>query len=38
MKNENITTGCDASNYCPGNNVKRAQMAAFLNRAFLGMP
>jgi hypothetical protein len=38
MKDDNITTGCDAGNYCPENNVTRAQMGAFLGRAFLGMP
>jgi hypothetical protein len=27
-----ITAGCDATHYCPGDNVTRAQMAAFLNR------
>jgi hypothetical protein len=32
-----ITTGFDTSNYCPGNNVTRAQMGAFLGRAFLSM-
>jgi streptogramin lyase len=32
-----ITTGCGGGNYCPSNNVTRAQMAAFLSRAFLGM-
>ena len=33
-----ITQGCAAGMYCPGNNVLRDQMAAFLGRAFLGMP
>ncbi len=28
-----ITTGCDTSNFCPDDNVTRAQMAAFLARA-----
>jgi M6 family metalloprotease-like protein len=32
-----ITQGCAAGLYCPGNNVLRDQMAAFLARAFLGM-
>jgi hypothetical protein len=27
-----ITTGCSATNYCPGNAVTRGQMAQFLNR------
>jgi hypothetical protein len=33
-----ITTGCTATEYCRFNNVTRAAMAAFLARAFLGMP
>jgi uncharacterized repeat protein (TIGR01451 family) len=32
-----ITTGCGENNYCPNDDVSRAQMAAFLARAFLGM-
>ena len=32
----NITQGCGAGIYCPSNNVLRDQMAAFLDRAFLG--
>ena len=32
-----ITQGCGNGNYCPGANVSREQMAAFLARAFLGM-
>ena len=32
-----ITQGCGNGNYCPGNEVNREQMAAFLARAFLGM-
>jgi len=32
-----ITQGCGNGNYCPGNEVTREQMAAFLARAFLGM-
>ncbi len=32
-----ITKGCGGGNYCPNNNVTRAEMAAFLARAFLGM-
>jgi hypothetical protein len=34
----NITQGCAAGTYCPSNDVLRDQMAAFLARAFLGMP
>jgi hypothetical protein len=34
LKAEGITTGCTAENYCPEQNVTRAQMAAFLVRAF----
>jgi len=32
-----ITQGCSSGSYCPGNEVNREQMAAFLARAFLGM-
>ncbi|HSK79689.1 MAG TPA: S-layer homology domain-containing protein [Thermoanaerobaculia bacterium] len=37
--NDGITNGCSASplRYCPGNNVLREEMAAFLTRAF-GLP
>jgi hypothetical protein len=38
MKDDGITTGCTATQYCPSNNVTRAATAAFLARAFLGMP
>jgi len=31
---EDITTGCDSSNYCPDDSVTRAQMAVFLVRTF----
>ncbi|WP_456373645.1 S-layer homology domain-containing protein [Thiolapillus sp.] len=31
-----ITGGCDASNYCPGAQVSRAQMAIFLERGMNG--
>jgi hypothetical protein len=31
-----ITGGCDASNYCPGSQVSRAQMAIFLERGMNG--
>ena len=30
LSNEGITGGCGGGNYCPGNNVTRAQMAVFL--------
>ena len=30
-----VTQGCGNGNYCPGNEVTREQMAAFLDRAFL---
>jgi len=29
-----ITGGCDARKYCPGADVTRGQMAAFLHRGF----
>ena len=32
-----ITKGCGPGIYCPDRNVTRAEMAAFLGRAFLGM-
>jgi hypothetical protein len=38
--NPPVTLGCKVvpvPEYCPGNNVLRDQMAAFLARAFLGM-
>jgi hypothetical protein len=41
MKDEGVTTGCNPpsnDNYCPAATVNRAQMGAFLGRAFLGMP
>ena len=39
MKLLNITAGCGANIFCPGNNVTREQMAIFLQRAFnLPMP
>lgn len=34
MAARGITLGCGGSNYCPAQNVTRAQMAAFLTRAF----
>jgi parallel beta-helix repeat protein len=33
-----ITVGCAAGMYCPGNNVTREQMAAFIVRAVAGEP
>jgi hypothetical protein len=36
MRELNITTGCNATEYCPGNNVTRAAMAAFIVRALYG--
>jgi hypothetical protein len=32
--NEGITTGCGGDNYCPENNVTRAEMAVFIGRAY----
>jgi hypothetical protein len=32
--NEGITTGCGGGNYCPENNVTRAEMAVFIGRAY----
>lgn len=37
LKNRGITTGCTATQYCPANNVTRAQMALFLNRMGLAL-
>ena len=31
---EGITTGCGGGNYCPENNVTRAEMAVFIGRAY----
>jgi hypothetical protein len=33
-----VTQGCAPGIYCPGNNVLRDQMAAFITRAFIGIP
>jgi hypothetical protein len=33
-----VTTGCGSGNYCPGGNVTRDQMAAFIIRALEGNP
>jgi hypothetical protein len=38
LVNLGITKGCGVGTYCPGDNVTREQMAAFLARAFLGIP
>jgi hypothetical protein len=34
----NVTLGCGGTLYCPGDFVPREQMAAFIARAFLGIP
>jgi hypothetical protein len=31
---QGITTGCGGGNYCPENNVTRAEMAVFIDRAY----
>lgn len=36
LKNQNITSGCSATQYCPGNSTTRAQMAIFIVRAVMG--
>ena len=36
LKGKAITSGCSLTEYCPGNNVTRAQMAVFIVRAILG--
>jgi hypothetical protein len=36
LRELNVTLGCGIDLYCPGENVPRDQMAAFLARAFLG--
>ena len=33
LRKAGITTGCDATHYCPTGKVSREQMAGFLNRA-----
>ena len=33
LYNDGVTTGCGSGNYCPNDNVTRAQMAVFLLRA-----
>jgi hypothetical protein len=32
MKTYGVTKGCDATHYCPSDNVSRLQMAAFMHR------
>ena len=34
FRNEGITSGCGGGNYCPENNVTRAEMAVFVGRAY----
>ena len=34
LASEGITSGCDASNYCPGASLTRAQMAVFIVKTF----
>jgi len=36
LANDQITSGCGGSNYCPDSSVTRAQMAVFLERAMRG--
>ena len=36
LKQRNITSGCGASDYCPAQDVTRAQMAIFIVRAVIG--
>ncbi len=38
LKLQCITTGCDATHYCPEGTLTRAEMAAFMWRAFLASP
>ena len=38
MLHTGITSGCDATHYCPGQQVSRAQMAIFLAKAIVGGP
>jgi hypothetical protein len=35
LASENITAGCAGNNYCPGQQVNRAQMAVFLVKTFV---
>lgn len=36
MKDNAITSGCDAVNYCPNQNTTRGQMAVFIVRSLIG--
>ena len=38
MLHTGITSGCDATHYCPGQPVPRSQMAIFLAKAIVGGP
>ena len=38
LAGQGITGGCGGGNYCPGNPVTRAQMAAFLEKTLRGAP
>ncbi|OGP77937.1 MAG: hypothetical protein A2V86_15980 [Deltaproteobacteria bacterium RBG_16_49_23] len=38
LRTLNVTLGCSAGLYCPAGRVLREQMAAFIARAFLGIP
>jgi hypothetical protein len=38
LRTLNVTLGCGANLYCPADSVPREQMAAFIARAFLGIP
>ncbi len=36
LKDNAITSGCDAANYCPNQNTTRGQMAVFIVRSLIG--
>lgn len=36
LRQNNVTSGCSASNYCPDDNTTRGQMAIFIVRSLLG--
>ena len=38
LRTLNVTLGCGTNLYCPADSVPREQMAAFIARAFLGIP
>lgn len=38
LRDMGVTTGCTATNFCPGDPVTRGQMAAFLVRTMFGIP